>query len=297
VVQVNCGWRALRLGRRFPRQQGVEHDEDATANDGRVGDVEVRPVIAPVAPTKEDFKKIGDDAVADTIPDVAERTAEDEGERDRRGGEAAAYFEDQAKDDDGSKDREGGQQPARASGGSRVGEEAEGCSGVEDVRDEEVVRYDGDLVAFGDVVLHPDLGPAVEHDDECGDGEEPAAAVLFQIQSSNFLMMFQSSNAPDDVILRSIGTKDRLFLIVAGRLRKSRSFTSLRMTNFLDSNSLLVAHLFEGGGAASANLWPGAERLDSGRAIISVVIPAAFAFCAVCTVNGNSDRFFASVME
>ena len=51
---------------------------------------------------------------------------------------------------------------------------------IEDMRDVEIVRDDGDRIAVGDVVLDPDFGPAIEGDDECGDDDEPAAVILFQ---------------------------------------------------------------------------------------------------------------------
>ncbi len=159
----------MRSGRGFSRHQGIEHDEDAAADDGGVGDVEVGPVVAPVVPADEDFEEVGDDAEADAVPDIAERAAEDEGERDGGGAEAAAYSDDHGEDDDDGEDGEGNQQPARAVGSGGIGEEAECCSGIEDMRDVEIVRDDGDRIAVGDVVLDPDFGPAIEGDDECGD--------------------------------------------------------------------------------------------------------------------------------
>ncbi len=142
-------------------------------------------MVAPVAEANEDFEEIGHDAEADAIPYIAECAAENEGEGDGCDGEALADFENHAEDDDYGHDGESCQYPARAARCGRFGEKAEGRSGIEHVRDVEIVRDDGDGIAVGDVALDEDFGPAVEGDDERGDDEEPAAAVV--LLQSNLL--------------------------------------------------------------------------------------------------------------
>ena len=56
-------------------------------------------------------------------------------------------------------------------------EEAEGCAGVEHVREAEEAGDDGARVADTDVVHDPELGPAVERDDDDGDDESDDAGV------------------------------------------------------------------------------------------------------------------------
>ena len=82
--------KGMRSGGRFSWEEGVEHDEDATTDDGGVCDIEVGPVVAPVAPAEEDFKEICYDAVAESVPYIADRSAEDEGEGNGGWGEAAS---------------------------------------------------------------------------------------------------------------------------------------------------------------------------------------------------------------
>ena len=68
--------------------QCVEDEENPANDNGRVGDVEVGPVVVDDA----DLEEVRDHAEADAVPDVANGPAEDESERDRGGGEAGVAF-------------------------------------------------------------------------------------------------------------------------------------------------------------------------------------------------------------
>ena len=194
TLSVRFIWRCSGCG--FSWQQGVDEQEDAAADDGRVSDVEVGPVIAPMAEAQIDFDEIGDHAETKAVPYIAKRSAEDESESDVGQGKTATFFQKQAEDDHHDEERESGQHPACAAGGGGVGEEAEGGSGIEDVRDAQIARDDGKGVAFRDVMRGPYFGPAVEGDDECGDGQEPAATVLLVVVQISFLVVEGPGGCP-----------------------------------------------------------------------------------------------------
>jgi hypothetical protein len=71
-------------------------------DDAAVGYVEVGPVVV----NDVDFEEVDDVVVADAVVEVADRSAEDEGEGDRGGVEITASAPEHARYDDYSDDRE-----------------------------------------------------------------------------------------------------------------------------------------------------------------------------------------------
>jgi len=66
----------------------------------------------------------------------------------------------------------------RERGTWRVSEHREGRAGIAHVSDAEDVADDDDGVAFRDVADDPELGEAIEEEDEGGEGEEKWTAVF-----------------------------------------------------------------------------------------------------------------------
>lgn len=152
----------------------VEDQEDAADDDGGVGDIEVGPVVV----NDVNLEEVGDHAEAEAVPDIADGAAEDQRQGHHGGGEAAAIADDDEDDDRCGNQREDGQNPVRERGARRVSKHGEGRAGIEHVSDAEDAADDDDRVAFGDVADDPELGEAVEEEDEGGEGEEKWTAIL-----------------------------------------------------------------------------------------------------------------------
>ena len=123
-----------------------------------------------------DGEEVDDVVEADAVVEVAERSAEDERERDRGECERAARLPEQKENNDSRKDGEADE--AEADGvGRQVFQQREGRAGVDDVGEAEDAGDDRDVVAGTDAVDDRVLGEAVGEDDERGDEEEEGAAV------------------------------------------------------------------------------------------------------------------------
>ena len=154
--------------------EDFDEEEAGSDDDAAVGYVEVGPVVVDDA----DFEEVDDVVVADAVVEVAEGSAEDEGEGDRGEGEVAAYAPEHAEENDDGDDGEGDEDVADRGGGGVFGEHAEGCAGVVDVGDAEDAGDDGVGLAVGELLGDDVFGDAVEEDDQGGDGEDEAASVF-----------------------------------------------------------------------------------------------------------------------
>src|ERR1035437_1179660 len=152
--------------------EDFEEEEAGADDDAGVGDVEVGPVVVVDLYGEE----VDDVVEADAVVEIAEGSAEDEGECDGGEGERSAGAPEQDEDNDGGDDGEADEADADAVG-REVFEEREGRAGVEDVREAEDSGDDWDVVAGTDAVDDPVLGEAVEQDDEGGDDEEYGGAI------------------------------------------------------------------------------------------------------------------------
>ena len=152
--------------------EDFEEEEAGADDDAGVGDVEVGPVVVVDLHGEE----VDDVVEADAVVEIAEGSAEDEGECDGGEGERSAGAPEQDEDNDGGDDGEADEADADAVG-REVFEQREGRAGVEDVGQTEDAGDDGDVVAGTDAVDDCDLGEAVAENDERGDEDEPGAAV------------------------------------------------------------------------------------------------------------------------
>lgn len=138
----------------------VDEEQGGTADDGAVGEVEVRPhVIAEV-----EVEEVGDASEEDAVVEVADGAAEDEGEGKASPGERPSGVPEQVADDEhgygGESDEQGDADALRP-----LGKEAEGGAGVFDVSDGEEIRNYGDVSEVQwDVADDVELGEAVEKD-------------------------------------------------------------------------------------------------------------------------------------
>src|ERR1022692_3506181 len=82
--------------------EDFEEEEAGADDDAGVGDVEVGPVVVVDLHGEE----VDDVVEADAVVEVAERSAKDEGERDRGEGEPATSAPEKAENNDRGKDRE-----------------------------------------------------------------------------------------------------------------------------------------------------------------------------------------------
>lgn len=164
-------WLTLRVG--VAGAHGVEHEQNAADDDAGVGHVEVGPVVVDDV----DFEEVGDHAVAQAVPHIADGAAEDEREGQRGCGEMAADAQQDDEDGESGDNRKPGEQVVGGRGVRRIGEERKGRAGIADVREAEDVVPDGNGGVFGNVADDPGLGEAVGEDDESGDGEEDGSAV------------------------------------------------------------------------------------------------------------------------
>ena len=157
--------------------EDFQQEEAGADDDAGVGDVEVGPVVVVDA----DGEEVDDVVETDAVVEVAEGSAEDEGEGDRGGRELTAREPEQREDDDGRDHGEGDE--ADADGvGWHVFQQAEGRAGVDDMRETEDTGDDGNVVAGTDAADDRDLGEAVGEDDERGEEEEEGAAVGGELQ-------------------------------------------------------------------------------------------------------------------
>ena len=96
-----------------------EQKQAGTDDDGGVGYVEVRPMVVD----DPDLEEVDDVGEADAVVEIAERSAEDEAERDAAEGEDAAHLPDHAEDDEDGDDGEGDKAVADEDRREGLGEE------------------------------------------------------------------------------------------------------------------------------------------------------------------------------
>src|ERR1700733_4123051 len=153
--------------------EDFDEEETGADDDAAVGCVEVRPVVG----VDVDLEEVDDVVVADTVVEVADGSAEDEGEgygADRYG---AADSPEHGQEDEDGEDGEGDENIADGDGGGGLGEHAEGCAGVVDVGDAEDAGDDGVGLAVGELMDDDAFGDAVDEDDGGRDDEHDDAVV------------------------------------------------------------------------------------------------------------------------
>ena len=153
-------------------EHGVEQEQKGAGDDAGVGDVEVGEMIAEDV----DFNEVDDGAVEDAVVDVAEGSAEDEGECDGGDGEFVAKADEGDEHGEGGEEREADEDPADQVRRGGFSEQREGGAVVGPVGDAEDVGDDGDGAAERDAGFHHPLGDAVSEDDERGEEHEPGQA-------------------------------------------------------------------------------------------------------------------------
>ncbi len=122
---------------RFGTEDEVDEQEGGAADDGAVGEVEVWPhVVADV-----EVQEVGDAAKENSVVEIADGSAENEGKSQASGREFFGGLPEQIADDDHGNGREADEH-GDTHLGRPVGEEAEGGSGVFYVSDGKEVRDD-----------------------------------------------------------------------------------------------------------------------------------------------------------
>ncbi len=139
------GFRSSWRVRAFFGEQGIEEQEAGADDDGTVGHIEVGPVVAEDV----DLNEVDDGAVDDAIVEVAERSAEHQGEGGGGEGDSAAEADQGDEDGDCGDGGKGNESPADGVGRGGVGEEREGRALIEPVRDAQEAGDDGDGFAEG----------------------------------------------------------------------------------------------------------------------------------------------------
>ena len=139
--------------------ESVEDKHHGTDGDGAVSDVEVGPVeAAPVGANKIDHI-----AEADTVNQVADRTAENQ--RKGYGGPGGAGLEPSQDGDDNHHHEQGdaNEQPALPAASPR--QEAEGGAGIVDQAEIEQARNDDNTLPHPPDVAQPELDALIQQDD------------------------------------------------------------------------------------------------------------------------------------
>ena len=114
-------------------EEGVEEEEACAGDDGAVGYVEVGPVVGEDV----DFNEVDDCAVEDAVVEVAEGSAEDEGEGGGCQRELVAEADEKDQDDQGGEGAEADEEPVDEVRCAGFGEEGEGCAFVGPMSDAE----------------------------------------------------------------------------------------------------------------------------------------------------------------
>jgi hypothetical protein len=155
------------------RAEYFDEEEAGSDADTAVCYVEVGPVVS----VDVDFEEVDDVVVADAVVEVAEGSAEDEGEGYGADGEGAADSPEHGKEDEDGEDGEGDEDVADGDGRCGFGEHAEGRTGVVNIGDAEDARDYGVGLAVGELVDDDVFGDAVEDDDGGGDDEHEGTLI------------------------------------------------------------------------------------------------------------------------
>jgi hypothetical protein len=109
----------------FVEEEDVDDDEGGADGDGGIGDVEGRPVVA----AEPNFEEVDDGAMDDAIGYVSGCTAKQKREAGSSEGSAAVAGDEQPSERADHRSRADDQQDAHR-GGWRIGEDAEGDTGI-----------------------------------------------------------------------------------------------------------------------------------------------------------------------
>jgi hypothetical protein len=152
-----------------------DFDEEKAGSDANatVGYVEVGPMVG----MDVDLEEIDDVVVADAVVEVAEGSAEDEGEGHGANREGSAYSPEHGHEDEDGEDGEGNEGIANGDRRGSLGEHAECGAGVVDVGDAEDAGDDGVGLAVGELVDDDAFCDAVKNDDGGSDDEHERALV------------------------------------------------------------------------------------------------------------------------
>ena len=156
-------------------EQDVEDDEDGADGDGRIGDVEGRPMIS----AEQNFEEIGNSTADDAVGDVAGGAAKKKSQAG--GGEAAAMSRDEKPREDADDENRAGNQcephPRRAG----IREDAESDTWIPAVNQVDEIVEKLAAITFGRLRLEPGFRGSVEEDD--GESEPEPANASGQVQS------------------------------------------------------------------------------------------------------------------
>lgn len=144
------------------RPDDLDHQQARADDDGGVGEVEVRPVVGSDVEADE----VDDVVVDDAIVQVSDGSAEDECQSDAGKAEAPAGAHQHNADHHNGGDRKENQTAADQIGRGGVSEEAEGCTGIEDVGDVQDAGNNGMRAAHLKTMADEFLADVVSNGDE-----------------------------------------------------------------------------------------------------------------------------------
>jgi hypothetical protein len=139
---------------------GDEHE--GADDDGAIGNVEGRPMIG----AEVEIHKIDDVACSDSVPEIAECAAEDEGETDARGVERVGVLPQQV-GDNGHRDKRRENQKGELPFGGGFGEEAERGAAILNVRQAEAGEYANTVVERDGLLDRPLCGAIDQQHQGC----------------------------------------------------------------------------------------------------------------------------------